>query len=69
MCSHPQEGQEYGPVDGALRLSHCRGGGQGSEVHATGSVAQVRVQAPLQGLIEDHLMEKTEHSMGRKEIY
>lgn len=66
MCSHPQEGQEDQPVDGALHLSHCRGGGQGGEVEAPRGVMQVRVQAPLQGLVEHHLVEKTENSQEEK---
>ena len=55
MRRHPQEGQEDDLVDGALHLGHRRGGGQGGEVEAPGSVMQVRVQARLQGLVEHHL--------------
>lgn len=56
---HPEEGQEDRPVDGALSVDHRRGGGRGGQVEAARSVVQVRVEAPLQGLVEHHLAEET----------
>lgn len=55
---HPEESQEDGSVDGALHISHRRGGGESGEVEAPGSVMEVRVKALLQGLVKHHLVRR-----------
>lgn len=67
MCSHPEEGQEDRPVNGALHVGHRRGGGQGGEVQASRSLMQVGIEAPLQRIIKDHLVEETDPSSGGRE--
>lgn len=57
MRRHPEEGQEDGPVHRPLHVSHRWRGGEGSEVEATRSVMEVRVQTSLQGLVKHHLVE------------
>lgn len=57
MSGHPDEGEEDELVEGPLHLSHRRGGGGAAQVDAARGVMEVRVQAPLQGLVEHHLKE------------
>lgn len=59
VCGHAEEGEEDPPVEGALHVGHGRRGGQPSQVQASGGVTQVRVQAPLEGLVKHHLVEET----------
>lgn len=60
---HAQEGEEHAAVQALLHVRH-RGGRGLPLVELAGHVAQVGVQALLQGLIEDDLSQATEGSRG-----
>lgn len=61
MSGHAEEGEKNTPMEALLHVNNLRGWGH-PLIKLPGDIVQVRVQALLQGLVEDNLSQATEES-------